>query len=44
MDAWLKGRGVTEVECLVADLTGIPRGKILPTERFIRHCQLNGGG
>jgi len=36
VDAWLKQRGVTEVECLVADLTGIPRGKILPTERFIK--------
>ena len=39
MDAWLKERGVTEVECLVADLTGIPRGKILPTERFIKSQQ-----
>lgn len=39
MDAWLKRRGVTEVECLVADLTGIPRGKILPTERFIKSQQ-----
>jgi glutamine synthetase len=34
MYAWLKDRGVTEVECLVPDMTGIPRGKILPRDKF----------
>ncbi|HET6520320.1 MAG TPA: hypothetical protein VFG47_10985, partial [Geminicoccaceae bacterium] len=33
---WLKERRVTEVECLVADLNGIARGKILPAPKFIR--------
>jgi glutamine synthetase len=25
---------VTEIECLVPDLTGVARGKILPREKF----------
>jgi len=36
MEKWLRERSVTEVECLVADLTGIARGKILPAEKFIQ--------
>ena len=36
MEEWLRERGVTEVECLVPDLTGISRGKILPAEKFIK--------
>ena len=34
MDDWLNEHGVTEVECLVPDMTGIPRGKILPRAKF----------
>lgn len=34
MDDWLNKHGVTEVECLVPDMTGIPRGKILPRAKF----------
>ncbi|NUZ05841.1 glutamine synthetase family protein [Piscinibacter koreensis] len=34
LERWLDDRGVTEVECLVPDLTGVARGKILPRERF----------
>ncbi|MDG1454263.1 MAG: glutamine synthetase family protein [Methylophilaceae bacterium] len=34
MGAWLNARGITEVECLVPDMTGIPRGKILPRTKF----------
>ncbi|MGF1476065.1 MAG: glutamine synthetase family protein [Geminicoccaceae bacterium] len=33
--AWIKAQRITEVECLVPDLTGIARGKILPDERFL---------
>ncbi|MBM3585044.1 MAG: glutamine synthetase [Alphaproteobacteria bacterium] len=36
MDAWLKEHRVDEVECLVPDLAGIPRGKILPAAKFIK--------
>jgi len=34
LEQWLDKRHVTEVECLVPDLTGVARGKILPRERF----------
>ena len=32
LEHWLNERRVTEVECLVPDLTGVARGKILPRE------------
>jgi glutamine synthetase len=35
---WFAEHHVTEVECLVPDITGIPRGKITPAQKF-----LNGG-
>jgi glutamine synthetase len=34
MGEWLNDKGITEVECLVPDMTGIPRGKILPRTKF----------
>jgi glutamine synthetase len=34
LEHWLNARRVTEVECLVPDLTGVARGKILPREKF----------
>jgi glutamine synthetase len=34
LERWLDGYGVTEVECLVPDLTGVARGKIVPREKF----------
>src|SRR5881628_949005 len=34
LERWLDAQGVTEVECLVPDLTGVARGKILPRQRF----------
>ena len=33
--AWLNENSITEVECLVPDLGGIARGKIVPTKKFI---------
>ena len=33
---WLKKNSITEVECLVPDLGGIARGKILPSNKFIK--------
>ena len=32
---WLKAKRIDDVECMVPDLTGIARGKILPRERFL---------
>ncbi len=34
LEQWLNDRHVTEIECLVPDLTGVARGKILPRETF----------
>jgi glutamine synthetase len=34
MDQWLAENRVTEIECLVPDLTGVARGKILPRAKF----------
>ncbi len=34
LEQWLNNRRVTEIECLVPDLTGVARGKILPREKF----------
>jgi glutamine synthetase len=31
---WLKDRRITEVECLVPDITGVARGKIIPAAKF----------
>ncbi len=36
IEQWLKENSITEVECLVPDLGGIARGKILPTDKFIQ--------
>lgn len=34
LERWLDRHRVTEIECLVPDLTGVARGKILPREKF----------
>ena len=34
LETWLNDRHVTEIECLVPDLTGVARSKILPREKF----------
>ena len=34
LENWLNKNRVTEIECLVPDLTGVARGKILPREKF----------
>lgn len=36
LKSWFKERGITEVECLVPDITGNARGKIIPSSRFFR--------
>ena len=36
VEGWMKERRVTEVECVVADINGIARGKILPGLKFVR--------
>ena len=34
LEHWLNEHRVTEIECLVPDLTGVARGKILPRQKF----------
>jgi glutamine synthetase len=34
LENWLNAQRVTEIECLVPDLTGVARGKILPRLKF----------
>ena len=34
LEQWLDDNAVTEIECLVPDLTGVARGKILPRKKF----------
>jgi len=31
---WLESNSITEVECLVSDMAGVPRGKIVPVKKF----------
>lgn len=32
---WLRSRAITEVEIFIPDLAGVPRGKIIPCEKFL---------
>ncbi len=41
LDLWLDEHRVTEVECLVPDLTGMARGKILPRVKFQEERGMN---
>ena len=36
LESFIAEHRITEVECLVPDLSGIARGKILPAEKFLR--------
>ncbi len=36
VDSWIREHRITEIECLVSDISGIARGKILPAEKFLR--------
>ena len=35
MKVWFDEREITEVECLVPDMTGTPKGKIMPAEKYL---------
>jgi len=36
IETWCAEHRITEVECLVPDISGIARGKILPAEKFLK--------
>ena len=37
--AYLDGKRLDEVECLIADLTGVARGKAMPASKFATQDQ-----
>jgi len=42
LEEWITSRHIEEVECLVPDMSGIARGKILPSAKFIKGAQEDG--
>ncbi len=42
LEEWLNERKIDEVECLVPDMSGIARGKILPATKFIKGVREHG--
>ncbi len=38
--AWLRARGIEDIECLTPDLAGVPRGKMTPTSKFTSNTSL----
>ena len=32
---WLRARGIEDIECLVPDIAGVARGKMMPTQKFL---------
>lgn len=38
--AWLRARGIEDVECITPDLAGVPRGKMMPTSKFTSNTSL----
>ena len=36
IESWLKEHKITEVECLVPDMTGNARGKFIPAKKFLK--------
>lgn len=36
IDQWLRENSITEVECIVPDMTGNARGKFIPADKFIK--------
>ena len=40
LQKWLDGRRIEEVECILADLAGVSRGKAMPSNKFARQEQM----
>ncbi|MCM2472867.1 glutamine synthetase [Rhizobium sp. CG5] len=38
--AWLRARGIEDIECITPDLAGVPRGKMMPTSKFTSNTSL----
>ncbi len=37
---WLKEQRITEVECILPDITGVARGKIIPKDKFMSEPEM----
>ena len=35
-ESWIKQHGIGEIECLVPDMNGVVRGKVLPAQKFLQ--------
>ena len=42
LEEWIKSRQIEEVECLVPDMSGVARGKILPSAKFLKGAAEDG--
>ena len=42
LENWLSKNKITEVECLVSDIAGIARGKIVPVDKYIQSSSSGG--
>lgn len=38
---WIKSRGINEVECLIPDMNGVLRGKVLPATKLVQFARDN---
>ncbi len=38
---WLSSQGIEEIECLIPDLAGVARGKIMPAKKFLNAPYMN---
>ena len=38
--AWLKARGIEDIECITPDLAGVARGKMMPSSKFTSNTSL----
>ncbi|MTI15735.1 glutamine synthetase [Rhodobacteraceae bacterium RKSG542] len=38
---WLYSRGIEDIECIVPDLSGVARGKMMPTEKFFSSAAMS---
>ncbi len=42
MKDWLRQHRVSEIECVVPDMSGVARGKIVPSAKFLESLEVNG--
>ncbi len=40
IEQWLKENHITEVECILPDITGVARGKIIPKDKFMSEPEM----